>query len=222
MPGCQVNAHIKSINKLISVVNYGWFSNELFLYMSDPSNRTYVRQLLIETYFPAKSGEFAKRKNRGEGYFHDLEAYILNVPEARKKVIKIETEEEVYVRSGLFKRLVPQVYQQTCAISGMQLGSTFGHTFVDACHIVPFSVSHDDRVTNGLALCPNIHRAFDRGLIAINDDYSVLLSSHIREKSEHAYSLNKFEGEKMLLPERQSAWPDVGLLRWHRKEVFRS
>ena len=222
MPGCQVNAHIKSINKLISVVNYGWFSNELFLYMSDPSNRTYVRQLLIETYFPAKSGEFAKRKNRGEGYFHDLEAYILNVPEARKKVIKIETEEEVYLRSGLFKRLVPQVYQQTCAISGMQLGSTFGHTFVDACHIVPFSVSHDDRVTNGLALCPNIHRAFDRGLIAINDDYTVLLSSHIHEKSEHAYSLNKFEGEKMLLPEHQSAWPDVGLLRWHRKEIFRN
>jgi len=206
---------------LISVVNYGRFCDELFFYLSDAANRAYVRRLLIETYFPVKVAEFTARKDRGEGYFHDLEAYILNAPEARKKIIKIETEEEVYVRSGLFKRLVPQVYEQTCAISGMQLGSTFGHTFVDACHIVPFSVSHDDRVTNGLALCPNIHRAFDRGLIAIDDDYTVLLSSHIREKSEHAYSLNKFERAKMSLPLHRSAWPDVDLLRWHRKEIFR-
>jgi putative restriction endonuclease len=86
---------------------------------------------------------------------------------------------------------------------------------------VPFSVSHDDRVTSGLAFCPNIHRAFDRGLIAIADDYSVMLSSHIREKSEHAYSLNKFDGAPMALPEHRSAWPELELLRWHRREIFR-
>jgi hypothetical protein len=33
--------------------------------------------------------------------------------------------------------------------------------------------------------------------------------------------LNKFEHQQMLLPEHQSAWPDIGLLRWHRREVFR-
>src|SRR3984957_10723641 len=58
MPGCQINAHIKSINKLISVVNYGRFSDELFLYLSGAANRAYVRRLLIETYFPSKAGEF--------------------------------------------------------------------------------------------------------------------------------------------------------------------
>jgi putative restriction endonuclease len=222
MPGCQINAHIKSINKLISVVNYGSFSDELYAYLTDAANRAYVKQLLIETYFPQKAGPFVQQKERGEGYFHDLEAYILNAPEGRKKIIRIETEEEVFVRSGLFKRLVPQVYGQTCAISGMQLGSTFGHTFVDACHIVPFSVSHDDRVTNGLALCPNIHRAFDRGLIGVGDDYSVLLSPHIRERSQHSYNLTNFEGRKILLPENRSAWPDLDLLRWHKHEVFRT
>ena len=124
----------------------------------------------------------------------------INSPQAKKKVIKIETEEEVYMQSGLFKRLVPQVYGELCAVSGMQLGSTFGHTVVDACHIVPFSVSHDDRVTNGLALCPNIYRAFDRGLIAINNDYKIQLSSHIRENKDHAYSLTKFDGMPIILP----------------------
>ncbi len=221
IPGFSMDKPIKSINKLASVVSYGRFSDDLFLYLSDVLNRAYVRRLLIETYFPSKAGDFVASKDRGIGYYHELEAYILNAPAARKKTIRVETEEEVYVRNGLFKRLVPEVYAQTCAVSGMQLGSTFGHTFVDACHIVPFSVSHDDRVTNGLALCPNIHRAFDRGLIAIGDDYTILLSSHIREKTEHAYSLNKLERTKMLLPEHKSAWPDVDALRWHRQEVFR-
>ena len=144
----------------------------------------------------------------------------MNAPEARKKTIKIETEEEVYVRSGLFKRLVPQVYKQTCAISGMQLGSTFGHSFIDACHIVPFSISHDDRVTNGLALCPNIHRAFDRGLIAIDEEYRVMLSAHILEDRAHNYSLTKFNHQRILLPANQFTWPDHELLQWHRQNRF--
>ncbi|MFC4198185.1 HNH endonuclease [Pedobacter jamesrossensis] len=33
---------------------------------------------------------------------------------------------------------------------------------------VPFNVSHNDKVTNGIALCPNLHRAFDRGLVSIS------------------------------------------------------
>jgi putative restriction endonuclease len=54
--------------------------------------------------------------------------------------------------------------------------ATINVTMVDACHIVPFSISYDDTITNGLALCPNLHRAFDRGLIAISDDYRVVVS----------------------------------------------
>jgi putative restriction endonuclease len=61
MNGCQVNAHIKSINKLISVVNYGRFCDESFLYLSDSASRIYVKALLIETYFPAKTGGFVER-----------------------------------------------------------------------------------------------------------------------------------------------------------------
>lgn len=220
-PGCHVNAHISSINTLIKVADYGAFAPELFLYVSEPANRAYVKRLLIETYFPDRINAFYHDKELGKGYFHDLEAFLLNVPEAKKKTIRVETEEEIYVRGGLFKRLVPQVYNQTCCISGMQLGSTFGHSFVDARHIVPFSISHDDRVSNGLALCPNIHRAFDRGLVTIDDDYSILLSSHILEKAEHAYSLKRFQGQKIILPERRAAWPDVDLLKWHRSEVFK-
>jgi predicted restriction endonuclease len=38
---------------------------------------------------------------------------------------------------------------------------------VDACHIVPIGRHGSDHVTNGLSLCPNLHRAFDRGLLSV-------------------------------------------------------
>jgi putative restriction endonuclease len=103
----------------------------------------------------------------------------LNEPEAQYKTVRIETEEDVFVRGGLFKKLIPKVYSNTCCITGMRLESTFGHNFIDACHIMPFRVSHDDKVNNGLALCPNLHRAFDRGLITVDSNYFVVTSKHI-------------------------------------------
>ncbi|WP_201288840.1 HNH endonuclease signature motif containing protein [Polaribacter septentrionalilitoris] len=39
---------------------------------------------------------------------------------------------------------------------------------IDACHIVPFSISNDDTIPIGISLSPNLYRAFDRGLITIN------------------------------------------------------
>lgn len=221
-PGCQVNAHISSINTLVRVVDYGCICEPLHFFLADPVNRAGLRRLLLETYFPEKASAFTLRKEQQEGFFHDLEAWVLNVPEVRKRTIKIETEEDIYVRSGLFRRLVPQVYEQTCCVTGMHLGSTFGHSFIDACHIVPFSVSHDDRVTNGLALCPNIHRAFDRGLVTIDDSFRVLLSSHIREDTDHTYSLKRFDHQEIKLPQNKYAWPDLAMLRWHRKHLFRN
>ncbi|WP_028296296.1 HNH endonuclease [Olivibacter sitiensis] len=99
--------------------------------------------------------------------------------------------------------------------------SAFGHSFVDACHIMPFSHSHDDRVSNGLALCPNMHRAFDRGLLSVDGEYRILVSPHVREDESHAYSLAQLAGKRMLLPTKLQYWPRQEGLEWHREEVFK-
>lgn len=48
---------------------------------------------------------------------------------------------------------------------------------------------YNDTITNGIALCPNLHRAFDRGLIAIDDNFKVLVSQSFRE-DETNYSVD--------------------------------
>ncbi len=94
----------------------------------------------------------------------------------RSKLNDDEFEEEIFVRSGLFKKTTPKIYNYSCCISGMKVETTINAQMVDACHIVPFSISKDDTIPNGISLSPNLHKAFDRGLITINKEYIVRVS----------------------------------------------
>jgi putative restriction endonuclease len=219
--GCQINAHIKSVSRLAEVLDFGYFGQSFYVLLTNPESRNIIKTILLDTYFPSTKEHYIQSKAKGEGYIQDLEKYLLNEPEAEYRTIKIETEEDVFVRGGLFRKLVPKIYDSTCSFTGMRLESTFGHTFIDACHIVPFSVTHDDKVNNGIALCPNLHRAFDRGLVSINNDYKILVSSHVNENENHSYSLKQLEGRKIRLPFGSRYYPSFENLEWHREQIFK-
>ena len=122
------------------------------------------------------------------------------------------------MRGQIFKVVIPQIYDHTCAISRMRLNSIDKNvSLVDACHIIPFSESHDDSIGNGIALCPNLHRAFDRGLISISDNYSVLVSPDFAEDTRSVFSLSQFSGQRIKLPYKESLFPDRGRLAEHRE-----
>lgn len=221
-PGCTINSHIKSVNTLAEVLDHGELRADLFVLFQDSVNRTVLQTVLLDTYFPEHKAYFLATKQRGEGYLHEVEAYILQAPEAKYKTIHVDTEEEVFVRNGLFKRYILRLYQSTCAFTGMRLISKHGHSFVDACHIVPFSVSHDDRIGNGIALCPNMHRAFDRGLVSVDEGYRIIVSPHFTEDESHDYSLRKLHGRKIIKPDVNDYNPKTENLHWHRTNVFKS
>ncbi|WP_442587463.1 HNH endonuclease [Pedobacter sp. AW31-3R] len=189
--------------------------------MQTPLDNAILTDHLLNLYFSDHKDTFFKAKKRGEGYLHEQEISILNEPEARTKHISIHTEEDIFVRNGLFKRLVPKAYLHCCSFTGMKLNSTYGHSFVDACHIIHFNITHNDSITNGIALCPNLHRAFDRGLVSLDDDYQILVSDHIYEDENHPYSLKKLKAKKMYLPVHQNAHPALENLRWHRQHIFK-
>jgi len=103
----------------------------------------------------------------------------------------------------------------------MRLERTFGHPLLMLAILCLFSVSHDDKVNNGLALCPNLHRAFDRGLITVDSNYFVVTSKHISEDIIHNYSLNQLKGKKLILPTAQQSRPALENLEWHRNQIFK-
>jgi putative restriction endonuclease len=220
-PGCQVNAHISSAKTLAQVVEYGYFAPEVFVLLTDQPSRNLIKLVLLDTYFPQKKSAYLRSKQTGEGFVNQLNDYILNEPETEYKSVRVITEDEQFVRGGLFKKMVPKIYNNTCCITGMQVESTYGHTFIDACHIVPFSLSHNDTISNGIALCPNLHRAFDRGLITIDGGFRVKVSGAVIENTEHPYNLKQFNGMTIRLPGDQRYYPDPANLIWHSGNVFK-
>ncbi|GAA4308520.1 HNH endonuclease [Nibribacter koreensis] len=220
-PGKELNSVIKNFTVLNGLVEYAFFSEDLFTLLHSSETRTILKSAVLNRYFPESTQLYLQAKN-SSGYLQDLKQYLLNESAATYTITQTAPDEEqLFVRGGLFKKLVPQVYNFSCCISGMRLSSLHGFSMVDACHIVPFSLSKDDKVTNGLALCPNLHRAFDRGLISVDVQLKVLVSSSIAEDENNTYALKKLEGKRLNLPFGAIHYPAQENLSWHREVMFK-
>jgi putative restriction endonuclease len=212
LPGREIvlnSSHsIKSFAHLKEVIEFAYFDQELYYLLANEHTRQILKQALLENYFPNTH----LKPNRLIG---EIINQILHEPAAIYKS-KAEgfDEEEIFVRSGIFKKEIPKIYNYSCAISGMRIIADRDIQMIDACHIVPFSESHDDTITNGISLCPNLHRAFDRGLISLDTEYRVLVKPFTEQ--ENFYSIKQFEGKQMLFPNNINYFPAQENLSSHR------
>ena len=157
--------------------------------------------------------------------FDEIKYKILNEPSKQYRqeiqvLMQQNDEEEIYLRGSVFRREIPKIYNNTCCISGMRIDASIAVSMIDACHIIPFSVGYDDTISNGIALCPNLHRAFDRGLITIDDEYKVIVSSKLFEVSSQ-YSIKAFEAKEINLPAPANYLPLKQNFKWHRENIFK-
>jgi len=226
--GCELwvksKSSMRSFSNLITAVKYSQIDEELANIIKSEKDSQVLKLFLLEKYFP-------KTKNgvgsNGNDYINDIENQITQEPqeEYRKRLILIRKQldndafqEEIYVRSNIFKKEIPKIYNYTCSISGLRIDALSNISMVDACHIVPFSESYNDTVTNGIALCPNLHRAFDRGLISINNNHKVIISKEFSESSDSNYGVKQFEGKRILLPDNEKYFPSLESLNSHRRK----
>lgn len=100
--------------------------------------------------------------------FNELE--IQELPEQRQLVIR---ETARWSRSSTFTKQVLNAYDNRCAVTRRKL------RLVDAAHILPVKAGDQsiDTVRNGIALSPTFHRAFDRGLIYLDESMFMRLNS---------------------------------------------
>ena len=221
-PGYQIDLYIRSVHTLSDRLDYAHFADDLYGLLCVDYPRLTLKNTLLDTYFPARKAEFLRIKNAGRSYLNDLETYLLNEPAGtyQPALTTADDEETRFVRGGLFKRLVPQVYDFTCAISGMRVITTGGTSLVEACHIVPISVSGNDHVSNGIALCPTLHTAFDRGMIGIDPQFRVLISPALTDEPSSPYNLRQFAGQPLRSPHGKAHWPDREAFAWHLREKY--
>jgi putative restriction endonuclease len=207
---------VRSFGHLREVISYASLDEALWELVQQLPTREAIRQALLTRYFPVTQHYF--RPRAGQERLDDLGRQMLEEPAAvYRRVADMADEAEVLVRSTVFSREVLRAYQSTCAVSGLQLLNTAGAApLLDACHIVPWSVSHDDTIGNGLALCPNLHRAFDRHLFWIDSSYRVRVAEGFGELSGHEYGVQRFNGQQLRLPKVRAWWPRVENLATQR------
>lgn len=74
------------------------------------------------------------------------------------------------VRDRRFRTRVVRAYGGRCGFCGIGLGLT------DAAHVQAVSDGGPDTESNGVCACPTHHRAFDRGLLLVEEDLSIVVN----------------------------------------------
>jgi putative restriction endonuclease len=121
-------------------------------------------------------------------------------------------------RDQAFTRQVRVAYDNRCAVTGLRLINGGGRPEVQAAHIRPVASAGPDSVRNGLALSGTAHWMFDRGLIAIDDNLSILALS--RGLPDDAFRLI-VPDRRLRVPTDLTLQPHPQFLRWHREKVFK-
>ena len=147
--------------------------------------------------------------------FQDAQTPFQHMP-ARERVNQLTNRA---VRDRNFRKNVLRAYGERCAITGLRLINGGGRAEVEAAHIRPVEHDGPDIVSNGLALSGTAHWMFDRGLVGLADDLTILVS---RQSNDIEAVTSMINGSgKVLVPDRIANRPRTEFVTWHRENCFK-
>lgn len=127
-------------------------------------------------------------------------------------------EVKTRVNQNVFRQIVLANYSSRCAITGIDIPE-----LLFASHIIPWSENEKERLNpeNGICLSALYDKAFDKGFIAINENFELLISNDLKKKSKQEYYSKHFsilENEKINLPQRY--FPNKEFIQFHLDTIF--
>lgn len=123
----------------------------------------------------AQESERILRERRQPSLLDEVEREIeepRSLPEGTERAALVS----VRVNQAFFRRLILARYDSTCVVTGLQVPE-----LLVAAHIVPWAEAPEHRMDPRNGLCLNgLHdRAFERGLIVVDDDLRVRVSPRL-------------------------------------------
>jgi len=198
--------------------------DELFTFMVNPDSRVKLRTILINHYFAPEIHPALLEQGTVNLAAHRYSKQLLT--ELGKTFgtgrESEDTKRNRKIRFQGFRKTILKLYDHHCALCGIRMVTRKGNTLVHAAHIRPWPLSHDDRPTNGLALCRVCHWAFDEGLMSISEDYKVMISERVRLDQNTPAHLLALVDQDISRPEKQIYWPSQDSIAWHRVNVYQS
>ena len=203
-----------SVELLNRVVSHAELPADLFALMSDSQARDAMRRALM-------SGNWFLPEERTKlGTLLGMEADMAT--DADAAVTAAAADEVRQGRDIRFRLQIVPLYGYSCLLCGVKMLLPSGIALVEAAHIHQFSHSRNDDITNGMALCPNHHWAFDQGLWTLSADFEVIVAAEAfieaapNQPPLSAYHLRRVDLSRLAEEHR----PGRKHLDWHRKHKF--
>ena len=210
---------LKQLRELVLGVR---LDEALYQLLQEEQSRTLLRTALIQTYFAPEIHQRLVERSQTNAQAFQYSIDLLQ--KAKEKFVK-EAPEEAYspaVRDQGFRRVIVTIYEHRCAFCGVRILTADGHTAIEAAHIVPWAVSHNDDPRNGLALCRLCHWSFDEGLVTLSNSYQIAISPQLAAPDNIPGHLAAFGKRPFLGPTDPTLWPFPEAIAWHQQTLFRS
>ncbi|GFO60232.1 HNH endonuclease [Geomonas silvestris] len=191
--------------------------DNLFAIMATDTGREGLREALLQSCFSPVAQILLREQSSINREAFD---YGTLLEKQAHQQVAVELPPDDYrpvARSQGFRRSIIRAYDHRCALCGVRIITPDQQTAVDAAHIVPWSQSKNDDIRNGMALCKLCHWAFDRGMIGVANDYSVITSRHIAANANVPGLLTTLAGRGIIPPADKDLWPAQHYLVEHRK-----
>ena len=167
-----------------------------------------------ELSFQAQQILATKKQTTMENMLDNIEWEHIPVGEDRERWIKQR------IGQYFFRLSVLSAYSNRCCITGLSLPE-----MLISSHIKPWRVSNAQtertNPSNGLCLNALHDKAFDRGLITIDQNYYIVVSDKLRKAdmdSETKAWLQHYDRQKIILPDR--FLPGKEFIEYHNDVIF--
>jgi putative restriction endonuclease len=123
--------------------------------------------------------------------------------------LRERTIKSIAVRRGqsAFRNKLLEAYNGCCCMTGSDL-----HAALEAAHVSPYRGPQSNHLSNGLLLRSDIHSLFDLGLLAVDENYQVVLSPVVLSSKTYI----SLSGSRISLPDDVEFYPSKEALRKHR------
>ncbi|MGR0480476.1 MAG: HNH endonuclease [Candidatus Electronema sp. V4] len=122
----------------------------------------------------------------------------------------------VRVGQSFFRNALLSAYEKKCCITGLS-----DQRLLVASHIVPWRCDRKNRLNprNGLLLSVLHDKAFDLGIITVNEDMTLRVSNYLSTNDSYlAASILAYDGKSLTMPRKFQ--PDPSFLSYHRIHIF--
>ncbi|MBN1103293.1 MAG: HNH endonuclease [Deltaproteobacteria bacterium] len=218
----RIEYHVKSMVRFREMFLGARLDDRLFAFLFQPDTREYLRMVVINTYFTPEIQPLLIRQGKVNVEAYEYSQRLLGaVNDPAGQWEGSQEPEAPLVRDQGFRKAIVVLYNHRCALCGIRILTPEGHTVVEAAHIRSWSESHDDRPTNGLALCRLCHWSFDEGLMSVGQVYEVLVSRRVRTDQNMPGHMLTLADRPIFRPSEERLWPAQDNFDWHRRLAFK-